>query len=566
VAAFLLVATSSISCTKITVAGVMVVFETDGTLDPDTLHVRVTSDAGKTLLDWCYSATASPPFFPTTLAIASDGNPGASVTITASVLRAGVTLDVRQNLVTLVPTDHLAELDIVFSARCTAQVGLMSDPQHGTNCASGLAASLCQTGSTCDPRTGMCTSDVVSGPMLPIYPAGLDGGSSASVALGNDAGDAEAEAEGSSPSAEAASGEASSAEGSTADAAEAGGQVPEPHCAPGGPGLTNCGLNKESCCTNYEVTGGAFYRTYDLDPLGGADLWIAPDGGAVGLDSPATLSTFRLDKYDVTVGRFRQFVDAWNGGGGFNPPAGSGKHTHLNGGAGLVDVGGPADAGTVYETGWNPSDNSSVAPTNANLACDPEYPTWTAAAGKNENLPINCVTWAEAYAFCIWDGGFLPSEAEWEYAAAGGNQQRTYPWGSADPGTASEYAIYGCYYPSGPPGFKCTGLSNIAPVGTAPLGAGLFGQVDLAGEMYQFNLDWYASYGFGDDDGGMGQYLPGAPCTDCANLTEAFGRVVRGGNFLEDDTSLLAPFRNFFYAAPDGDRDPGVGFRCARSP
>jgi formylglycine-generating enzyme required for sulfatase activity len=45
----------------------------------------------------------------------------------------------------------------------------------------------------------------------------------------------------------------------------------------------------------------------------------------------------------------------------------------------------------------------------------------------------------EAYAFCIWDGGFLPSEAEWECAAAGGPDQREYPWGSTDPGTANLY-------------------------------------------------------------------------------------------------------------------------------
>ena len=95
-----------------------------------------------------------------------------------------------------------------------------------------------------------------------------------------------------------------------------------------------------------------------------------------------------------------------------------------------------------------------MSPTSANLASCSPYSTWTNTASTQENLPINCVNWWESYAFCIWDGGFLPSESEWEYAAAGGSQQREYPWGSAAPGTGNQYAIcqYGidnCYYPSG---------------------------------------------------------------------------------------------------------------------
>ncbi len=321
--------------------------------------------------------------------------------------------------------------------------------------------------------------------------------------------------------------------------------------------MAKCGAC-ESCCTSLRVPGGTFYRTYDLDPsLGGAN-WTAPQGGvAVGLADPATVSTFRLVKYDVTVGRFRQFVTAWNGGAGWMPPPGSGKHTHVNGGKGLLNVSAPG-SGPAYETGWNPSDSSGIAPTNANLACDPQYATWTAQAGSNESRPINCVSWVEAYAFCIWDGGFLPSDAEWEYAAAGGNEQRTYPWGSADPGTVSQYAIYGCYYPSGPPGFMCSGVSNLAHVGRAAAGAGRFGQLDLVGEVYQWSLDWSAEYAF--TDGGI------ATCTDCANLNGAAGRVVRGGDFLEADSALLSPFRNFLGVATNGGRDFGVGVRCARSP
>jgi formylglycine-generating enzyme required for sulfatase activity len=68
------------------------------------------------------------------------------------------------------------------------------------------------------------------------------------------------------------------------------------------------------------------------------------------------------------------------------------------------------------------SDNSRIKPTNDHLKG--AGLTWTASVGGNENLPINGVNWWESYAFCIWDGGFLPSEAEWESAAAGGDQQR----------------------------------------------------------------------------------------------------------------------------------------------
>ena len=307
-----------------------------------------------------------------------------------------------------------------------------------------------------------------------------------------------------------------------------------PSCQTSGAGRTTCpaGTGSESCCTSQEVTpNGSYYRTYTNSgsgPTGEADV--------------ATVSGFRLDKYLVTVGRFRQFVSAWNGGSGWTPPAGSGKHTHLNGGSGLNATGGG------YEPGWVTSDNSNIAPTNANLACDATYATWTMSAGSNENLPINCVNWWESFAFCIWDGGFLPSEAEWEYAAAGGSQHREYPWGTAAPGTANQYAIYGCYYPSG--SGSCTSVGNIAPVGFAASGAGMWGQLDLAGEMWESNLDWYAS-----------SYVN--PCTDCANFTATSTRVVRGGNFNYAAPDLAPPGRA---GAAPGGRGLYIGLRCSRTP
>jgi len=300
-----------------------------------------------------------------------------------------------------------------------------------------------------------------------------------------------------------------------------------PSCSPGGDGLTNCGASRESCCASLEVAGGTFERTYTIS--GGA-----PSGAA----DPAGVSSFRLDKYLVTVGRFRRFVGAV--AGGYAPAAGSGKHTHLNGGKGLGAAGGG------YEQGWASPDDAQVAPTDLHLACHGGTDsTWTSTPGSRETFPINCVSWYEAVAFCVWDGGFLPSESEWEYAAAGGSQEREYPWGATDPGAANEYAIYDCNYPAG--SGRCTG--GAAPVGTATLGAALWGQLDLAGNVNEWNADWFAAYVH--------------PCVDCAYLTPATYRVLRGGYFYNDPSYLLSASRSDDLPTV---RSICIGFRCARTP
>jgi formylglycine-generating enzyme required for sulfatase activity len=305
------------------------------------------------------------------------------------------------------------------------------------------------------------------------------------------------------------------------------------NCNVKGPGTTNCGAEKESCCTSPEVTGGTYNRTY------------MNDGTVTGLADPATISSFNLDKYLVTVGRFRQFVAAWRSG--WTPAAGTGIHSHLNGGKGLADSATPG----AYETGWVTSDNANVLVADTDLGGQPDS-TWTSEAGTQENLPINAVSWYAAYAFCIWDGGFLPSEAEWEYAAAGGSQQREYPWGTMDPGSGNQYAIFGCNYPNGTAMCAMT-AADLAPVGTATLGAGLWGQLDLVGEVAEWCMDWTNA----DDT-----YVD--PCTDCAYLTAPnpySHRVIRGGGFDVGAASLV----------PRDDADPTnnnvyEGVRCARAP
>jgi len=295
------------------------------------------------------------------------------------------------------------------------------------------------------------------------------------------------------------------------------------------------------------VPGGTYYRTYNTaDSTSGP-----PDGGWTDEAAPATVSGFRMDKYMVTVGRFRQFVNAWNNGSGYFPAAGSGKHAYLNGGQGLANSG---SAGT-YETGWDATDwnnTTDIDPTTANLTYCSPYSTWTVSPGNQENLPINCVNWYEAYAFCIWDGGFLPSEAEWEYAAAGGDQQREYPWGSTAPGIGNQYAIYGCNYPSGSGTCSHGSAANIAPVGTATLGKGRWGQLDLAGEDWQWTVDLAANYV--------------DPCTDCASLTTFDSRMFRGGDFYDSASDLLPPLRYDVGGMPPESRADNVGLRCSRTP
>jgi sulfatase modifying factor 1 len=90
-------------------------------------------------------------------------------------------------------------------------------------------------------------------------------------------------------------------------------------------------------------------------------------------------------------------------------------------------------------------------------------------------------------------------------------------------------------------------------VGTATLGAGLWGQLDLSGDVWEWNLDWYAPYA--------------DPCTDCADLTASSNRTMRGGDGW-NQYSPAVPFRG--YDTPtrrfNGPYDNGVGFRCARAP
>jgi formylglycine-generating enzyme required for sulfatase activity len=289
---------------------------------------------------------------------------------------------------------------------------------------------------------------------------------------------------------------------------------------------STCGpAGTSPCCGSPMVPGGTYARSYDVSGDG-----MYPDSSFT-----ATVSTFRLDTYEVTVGRFRQFVNAGMGTQASPPLVGAGAHPNI--------------ANSGWDPTWNGSLTANTAALVAAVKCDATYESWTDTPSANESLPMNCITWYEAMAFCAWDGGFVPTEAEWNYAAAGGSEQRAYPWSSP-----AAFLGIDCSYANYNPGTYCvnppTGAVN--RVGSeSPKGDGKWGQADLAGNVWEWTLDWYATP------------YPQNPCTDCADLTAASYRVIRGGVFFNVASYLRGANRN---DDSPTDRNFNVGVRCARTP
>lgn len=230
---------------------------------------------------------------------------------------------------------------------------------------------------------------------------------------------------------------------------------------------------------------------------------------------PASVAPFLLDELEVTVARFRPFVTDFAG----PPSAGSGAHPNV--------------AGSGWREEWASLLPVSASELDAALHCNHDWETWSSDPAEKEDFPITCASYYLAFAFCVAQGGRLPSEAEWEYVAAGGAQQRIYPWGDSEPN--AELAQYQSL--------------SAAAVGTHAQGKARFGPQDLAGSVWEWTLDYFGTY-------------PG-DCDRCAEVENGFERVLRGGDWLGDASYLAASFR--FQADPAAAL-ANVGFRCAYDP
>jgi formylglycine-generating enzyme len=386
---------------------------------------------------------------------------------------------------------------LVLSA-CSQLIGLDGDyyesngPRSG---AAGVAGSLAGGGSssgTAGADRGGEAGEASSGAAgAGGHGAGRggthDGGSGGVIGAAGHAGDAGDGGDGG----DARGGADAGGSGGTSGSADAGtggelGAGGPPSCV----GLARtCGdEGDEGCCRSAVVLGGDFARSNDAR-------------------YPASVSPFRMDVYEATVGRFRKFLAAYDG----PPAAGAAKHPLV------ADDGG-------WEEAWNeslPNDRDVLA---ASFACD-ALATWTDEPGDNESRPMNCVTWYVAYAFCAWDGGRLPTEAEWNFAAAGGTAQRNYPWSLSPTDTLIDQTHASFLYDDmhlclGDGRDGCT-IEDFIEVGSKPSGDARFGHADMAGNIYEWVLD---------RSNGALDYAQSA-CDDCAYLEAGPARIARGGCF-----------------------------------
>jgi len=263
-------------------------------------------------------------------------------------------------------------------------------------------------------------------------------------------------------------------------------------------------------------------------------VWLAGGAFTMGTDSkrPALslasprhrveLRGFCLGAHEVTAGEYAACVDA-----GDCTPAHRTAH--------------------FVESGGNTS-TPPVPPTDA--SCNSGQP-------GREQHPINCVSHAQAAAYCSARGGRLPTEAEWEFAARGA-PSRAFPWGNERP---TRSRVNAC-------GKECErwhteleskgdlrglmddddGYSGTAPVGSFPRGSSPDGVEDLIGNVFEWTAEGLYTY-------------EAAPSRDPRGPSDSDSFVIRGGNFNSALREFLDPALRF--AMHRESYSHGVGFRCA---
>lgn len=163
--------------------------------------------------------------------------------------------------------------------------------------------------------------------------------------------------------------------------------------------------------------------------------------------------------------------------------------------------------------------------------------------------PVAWVSWSMASDYCTWAGRRLPTEAQWEKAAAGLEGTR-YPWGQALPQGHLLNMADGNLDETWADPLIDDGFEYSAPVGSYPAGASPVGALDMAGNLWEWTADWYDPGWYLNRPQGQASGPPGSPTGT---------RTVRGGSFLSAARNVRTTYR---YGYAPGTSAADLGFRC----
>jgi formylglycine-generating enzyme required for sulfatase activity len=157
------------------------------------------------------------------------------------------------------------------------------------------------------------------------------------------------------------------------------------------------------------------------------------------------------------------------------------------------------------------------------------------AAGAGDRHPVVYVSSLEAIKFCQWLTSRehkkyrLPTEAEWEYAARG-TDRRKYPWGNhSGRGNLANFADRNTVFAWSDRDID-DGYPESSPVGAFPHGVSAFGMDDMAGNVWEWCLDYFEAY-------------RGAPKVNPRGAPSGLRRVYRGGSWKSRFNSLRTTAR-----------------------